>query len=134
MWRLHIRHNVVSSLVTVCPSQSYVQGFLDLTSTKHVGVNVTCSRPQRTATRPGLEPVTPWSVVRDANQCASPPIECLLATEIPPFRGFFGLAYTLLLRKGFIEEITKVDERPYRSKMFLIRLKTDLYEGCYLSS
>ena len=25
------------------------------------------------ATRPGLEPGTPWSVVRDANQCASPP-------------------------------------------------------------
>ena len=27
------------------------------------GVNVSCSRPHRTATRPGLEPGTPWSVV-----------------------------------------------------------------------
>ena len=25
------------------------------------------------ATRPGLEPGTPWSVIRDANQWASPP-------------------------------------------------------------
>ena len=31
-----------------------------------------CSRPQRTATRPGLEPGTPWPVVRDAYHCASP--------------------------------------------------------------
>ena len=30
------------------------------------GVNVTCSRPQRMATRPGLEPGTPWPVVPDA--------------------------------------------------------------------
>ena len=36
-------------------------------------VNVTCSRPQQTVPWPGLEPGTPWSVVRDANQCASPP-------------------------------------------------------------
>ena len=58
----HIRHNVVSSLVTVCPSQPYVNGFLGLTSTKQ-GVNVTCSSPQRTATQPDLEPGTPWSIV-----------------------------------------------------------------------
>ena len=71
-WTLHIRHNIVSILVTVCPSQSYVHGFLGLTSTRQ-GVNVTCSRSQRLATRPGLEPGTPWSVVRGANHCASPP-------------------------------------------------------------
>ena len=34
---------------------------------------MTCSRPQQTVPRPGLEPGTPWSVVLDANQCASPP-------------------------------------------------------------
>ena len=34
---------------------------------------MTCSRAQLTATRPGFEPGTPWSVVRDANHCASPP-------------------------------------------------------------
>ena len=67
-----IRHNVVSSLVTVCPSQKCVYGLLGLISTKQ-GVKVTCSKPQRTATRPDLEPGTPWSVVRDANHCASPP-------------------------------------------------------------
>ena len=48
----HIRHNVVSSLVTVCPCRSSVHPFLGLTSTKQ-GVNVTCSRPQRTATGRG---------------------------------------------------------------------------------
>ena len=42
---------------TLSPSRSYVQGFLGLTSTEQ-GLNVTCSRPQRTATRPGLEPGT----------------------------------------------------------------------------
>ena len=59
-------------------SKSYVHGFLGLTSTKQ-GVNVTCSRPQRTATRPGLEPGTPWSIVRDTNHCASPPPPPLFA-------------------------------------------------------
>ena len=49
-----------------------VHGFLGLTSTKQ-WVNVTCSRPQQTVPRPGLEPGTPWSVVRDAKLCASPP-------------------------------------------------------------
>ena len=34
---------------------------------------MTCLRPQRTATRPGLELGTPWSVVRDANHCATKP-------------------------------------------------------------
>ena len=47
------------------PRQSYVHGFLGLTSTK-LGINATCSRPPRTATWPGLEPVTLWSVIRDA--------------------------------------------------------------------
>ena len=32
-----LRHKVVSSLVTVCPSQSYVPGFLWLTSTGQGG-------------------------------------------------------------------------------------------------
>ena len=36
-------------------------------------VNVTCSRPQQTATRPGVEPGIPQSVVRGANHCPSPP-------------------------------------------------------------
>ena len=71
----HNRHNVVSSLVKVCTNQSYNHGFLGIhvTSTKQ-GVNVTCSRLQRTATRPGLEPGTPWSVVRDPHHCAIPPL------------------------------------------------------------
>ena len=69
---LHIRHNVVYSLVTVCPSRSSVHHFLDLTRTKE-GINVTCSRPQRTAHRPGLEPWTPWPEIRCHNLCASPP-------------------------------------------------------------
>ena len=34
---------------------------------------MTCTRPQRTTIRPGLEPGTPWSVVHDASHCASPP-------------------------------------------------------------
>ena len=63
---------VVSSHVTVCPSQSSVHRFLGLTSTKH-GINVTCSRPQRTAHRPELEPGTPWSEIRRPYHCASPP-------------------------------------------------------------
>ena len=29
--------------------------------------------PQQTVPRPGLEPGVPWSVVCDANHCASPP-------------------------------------------------------------
>ena len=53
-----LRHNVVSSLVTVCPSRSSVHRFLALTSSKQ-GVNVTCSRPQRNVHRPGLEPGNP---------------------------------------------------------------------------
>ena len=56
-------HNVISSLVTVCPSQSYAHGSQDLTSTKQ-GVNVSCSRQNRTATRPGLEPGTRSSPLR----------------------------------------------------------------------
>ena len=49
---------------------------------------MTCSRSQRTATRPGLEPGTPWSIVRDANHCASlpttpTPICCGLQLESP---------------------------------------------------
>ena len=46
------------------PSRSSVHGFLGLTSTKQ-WVNVTCSRPQQTVPRPGLEPGTPacFSVV-----------------------------------------------------------------------
>ena len=52
-------------------------GFMGLTRTEQ-GVNVTCSRPQRTAIRSGLEPRTPWSVVRDAYHCTSPhPHLCL---------------------------------------------------------
>ena len=49
----HIRHNIVSSLDTVCPCRLSVHRFLDLTRTKH-GVNVTCSRPQQTAPGRGL--------------------------------------------------------------------------------
>ena len=79
----HIKHNVVSSLVTVCPSQSYFHGFLGLTSTKQ-GVNMACSRPQQMATRSGLEPWTPWIVVHDANHCASPPPPCLNIGKVQP--------------------------------------------------
>ena len=57
-WTYHIRHNVVSSLVTVCSSRSNVLRFLDFTSAKQ-RVNVTCSRPQRMAPWLGLEPGTP---------------------------------------------------------------------------
>ena len=43
---------------------------------------MTCSRPQRTATRPGLEPGTPLSVVRGANHCASPPhLDAVIANK-----------------------------------------------------
>ena len=65
-WTQHIRHYVVFSLVTVCPSQLYVHCFLGLRG------KMICSSSQRTATRPGLEPGTSWSVVHDANHCASP--------------------------------------------------------------
>ena len=34
---------------------------------------MTCSRPERTATRQGLETGTPWSVVRDSNHYVSQP-------------------------------------------------------------
>ena len=101
VWRLgpldFIRHNVVSSLVTVCPSKPHVHGFLGLTSTKQ-GVYVTCSRPQRTATRPGLEPGTPWSVVRDANHCASQPPLCYSESRIRSrcFMSYFVLPILLL--------------------------------------
>ena len=57
---------------TVCPSQSYVHSFMGLSSTIIItkqGINVTCSRPLGTGTRPGLEPGTPWSIVCDANHC-----------------------------------------------------------------
>ena len=57
---------------TLGTTDSSVHGFLGLTSTKQ-WVNVTCSRPQQTVPRPGLEPGTPWSVVRIAYHCASLP-------------------------------------------------------------
>ena len=59
-------------LNTLGTTQSPGHGFLGLTCSKQ-GLNFTDSRSQRTATRPGLEPGTPWSVVRDADHCASPP-------------------------------------------------------------
>ena len=68
----HIWDNAVFSLVTLSPSQSSAHGFLSLTSTKQ-WVNVTCSRPQQTVPRPGHEPGTPWSVVRDTSHCDSLP-------------------------------------------------------------
>ena len=68
--------NTLSTTESPASSQSVPvsrtpNGLLGWTSTKQ-GVNVTCSKPQRTATRPGLEPGTPWSVVRDVIHCASP--------------------------------------------------------------
>ena len=51
--------------------QSFWDGFLGLTSSKQWG-NVTCSRPQRTATQPGLELGTPRPVVHTPNHCPSP--------------------------------------------------------------
>ena len=68
----HIRHNVISSLVTVCPSRSSFHRFLGLTSTKQ-RVHVTCSRPQRNVHRRGIEPGTPWSEIRRPIHCATPP-------------------------------------------------------------
>ena len=62
----HIRHKVVYSLVTVCPSRSSVHRFQ--------GIHVTCSRPQRKAHRPGFEPRTPWPEIRRPNHCATPPL------------------------------------------------------------
>ena len=70
----HIRHNVISSLVTVCPSRSSVHRFLGLTSTKQ-RVHATCSRPQRNVHRRGIEPGTPWSEIRRPIHCATPPHE-----------------------------------------------------------
>ena len=67
-------HNVVSSLVS--QSEPVVRPRLpglNQTSSSKQWVNVTCSKPKQTVPRPGLEPVTPWSVVCDANHCASPP-------------------------------------------------------------
>ena len=54
-WTKHIRHNIDTSPVTVCPSRSSVHRFLGLTSSKQ-GVNVICSRPVTTncvSTGPG---------------------------------------------------------------------------------
>ena len=77
VWRLgpldlNIRHNVISSLVTVCPSRSSVRRFLGLTSTKQ-RVNVTCSRPQRNVHQRGIKQRTPWSEIRRPIHCATPP-------------------------------------------------------------
>ena len=47
---------------------------------------MTCSRPERTAHRPGLEPRIPWSEIRHPNHCASPPPKTryhLIKTSIP---------------------------------------------------
>ena len=76
-WTSQIRHNIVS---TVCPSLSYVQRFLGLTSTKQV-VNVTCSMPQRTAPRPDLEPGSTWSVIRGPTT----------ASELPPMYTYLDI-------------------------------------------
>ena len=63
-----------SVMIRVCSTVSPMLSGLETKSlVSKQGVNVTCSRPQRTATRPGREPGTPWSVVRDANHCVSPP-------------------------------------------------------------
>ena len=60
--------------VRICffTNHSSVHRFLCLASTK-VGVNVTCSRPQRNVHRQGFVPGTPWSEIRHPNHCATPP-------------------------------------------------------------
>ena len=104
----HIRHNVVSSLVTLCPSQSYVHGFLGLFSTKQE-IAVSCSRPQRTATRSGLEPGIPWSVVRDVNHCANPAqgTDQLCGNRTAVQRFYFSYIDTTILQLH-ISEITSL--------------------------
>ena len=68
IWFLYslLAGNVVSSLVTVCPSQSYmyVNGFLCLGSKCHLLKSTTNGDPARSRTRDH------WAVVRDANHCA----------------------------------------------------------------
>ena len=79
-------HNVISNLVTVCPSQSYAHGSQDLTSTKQ-GVNVSCSRQNRTATRPGLEPGT----------------RSLPMRQSAPFDEIIGFSQTKLSKRSFVD-------------------------------
>ena len=78
-------HNVISSLVTVCPSQSYAQGSQDLTSTKQ-GVNVSCSRQNRTATRLCFEPGT----------------RSLPLRQSAPFDETIGFSQTKLSKRSFV--------------------------------
>ena len=78
-------HNVISSLVTVCPSQSYAHGSQDLTSTKQ-GVNVSYSRQNRNATRPGLEPGTRSLPLRQST----------------PFDGTIRFSQTKLSKRSFV--------------------------------
>ena len=68
-WTLHIRHSVVSSLVTVCPCRSSVHCFLVPVLSR--GVNVTCSRSQRTAPSRGSNqgPLGPNTVHYKADEC-----------------------------------------------------------------
>ena len=78
-------HYVISSLVTVCPSQSYGHGSQNLTSTKQ-GVNMSCSRQNRTATRPCLEPGT----------------RSLPLRQSAPFDGTKGFSQTKLSKRSFV--------------------------------
>ena len=87
-------HNVISSLVTVCSSQSYAHGSQDLTSTKQ-GVNVSCSRQNRTATRPGLEPGTRSSPLRQSAL----------------FDGAIGFSQTKLSKRSF--DVTRAQDHDF---------------------
>ena len=89
-------HNVISSIVTVCPSQSYAHGSKDLTSTKQ-GVNVSCSRQNRTAIRPGLKPGT----------------RSLSLRQSAPFDGTIGFSQTKLSKRSFVVTLAQAHDFSY---------------------
>ena len=62
-------------------------------------------------TRPGLEPGTPWSVVRDANHCASPPLTL----------------YTTLSHNLIKEELLDLIERAFKQ---FYKNEDTLYLAC----
>ena len=56
---------------------------------------MSCSRPHRTATRPGLKPGIPWSVVAK-----------LTPAPARPFDGTIGFSQAKLLKRSFV--VTRV--------------------------
>ena len=76
--------------------------------------------PQRTATQPGLEPGTPWSVVRNANHCASPPspVPVPIFMLLKVIYLFTEIMFTVLMGKLLINQTEQLNfEQVLRARL-----------------